>query len=42
MGNSYKISVRKHEGKRPLGRCRYWWEDNIKIDLKETVCDNVN
>jgi hypothetical protein len=23
------------EGKRPLGRPRRWWDDNIKMDLKE-------
>jgi hypothetical protein len=27
--------VEKPEGKRPLGRPRYRWEDNIKMDLKE-------
>ena len=25
----------KHEGKRPLGRPRRGWEDNIKMDLEE-------
>jgi len=25
----------KHEGKRPLGRTRRIWEDNVKIDLQE-------
>ena len=25
----------KHEGKRPLGRPRIRWEDNIKMDLQE-------
>jgi hypothetical protein len=27
--------VGKFEGKRPLGRPRHIWEDNIKMDLKE-------
>jgi len=27
--------VEKPEGKRPLGRPRYIWEDNIKMDLQE-------
>jgi len=27
--------VGKHEGKRPLGRPRIRWEDNIKMDLQE-------
>jgi hypothetical protein len=35
MRNKYKISVGKPEGKRPLGRSRHRWEDNIKMDLKE-------
>ena len=29
----------KSEGKKPLGRPRYRWEDNIKIDLREVGCD---
>jgi hypothetical protein len=29
---------RKPEGKRPLGRLRRRWDDNIKIDLQEVVC----
>jgi hypothetical protein len=32
--NPYGILVRKPEGKRPLGRPRYKWVDNIKIDLR--------
>ena len=31
----YRVLVRKHEGKRPLGRPRCRWEDNIKMDLQE-------
>jgi hypothetical protein len=33
---AYRIMVRKPEGKRPLGRTRHRWEDNIKMDLRET------
>jgi hypothetical protein len=33
--NAYKIFVRKAEGKRPLGRTRRRWEDNIRLDLRE-------
>jgi hypothetical protein len=33
--NAYKILVGKPEGKRPLGRPRRRWVDNIKIDLRE-------
>jgi hypothetical protein len=28
---AYESLVRKPEGKAPLSRCRYEWEDNIKI-----------
>ena len=30
-----RVFVGKLEGKRPLGRPRHKWEDNIKIDLQE-------
>jgi hypothetical protein len=33
--NAYRISLGKPEGKRPLGRPRRRWEDNIRMDLKE-------
>jgi hypothetical protein len=35
MRNAYKILVRKPEGKRPFGRPRHKWEDNIRMDLRE-------
>jgi hypothetical protein len=31
----YSVLVRKPEGKRPPGRPRHRWEDNIKMDLQE-------
>jgi len=31
----YRVLVEKPEGKRPLGRPRRRWEDNIKTDLQE-------
>ena len=31
----YRVLVGKPEGKRPLGRPRRRWEDNIKVDLQE-------
>ena len=31
----HKVLVGKSEGKRPLGRRRRRWEDNIKMDLQE-------
>jgi hypothetical protein len=30
---AYRVLVRRPEGKRPLGRPRRRWEDNIKMDL---------
>jgi hypothetical protein len=33
--NAYRISVGRPEGKRPLGRPKRRWVNNIKIDLKE-------
>jgi len=34
--------VRKSEGKRPLGRPRRRWEDNIKMDLQEVGCGGMD
>ena len=34
--NSCRVWLEKPEGKRPLGRPRRKWEDNTKIDIKET------
>jgi hypothetical protein len=33
MRNAYSLLVGKSEGKRPLGRPRRRWEDNIRMDL---------
>jgi hypothetical protein len=33
----HRVLVGKPEGKRPLGRPRRRWEDNIKMDLEEVV-----
>jgi hypothetical protein len=33
--NAYRIMVENPEGKRPLGRPRRRWVDNIKMDLRE-------
>ena len=38
--NAYRVLMGKPEGKRPLGRPRCRWEDNIKMDLKEVGCDS--
>jgi hypothetical protein len=34
--------VGKPEGKRPLGRPRRRWVDNIKMDLREIGCDDMD
>jgi hypothetical protein len=33
--NAYRILVGTPEGKKPLGRPRHMWVDNIKMDLRE-------
>jgi hypothetical protein len=40
--NAYRILVRKPEGKRPLGRPRCRWVDNIKMDLREIGWDGMD
>jgi hypothetical protein len=42
MINAYRILVGKPEGKRPLGRPRCRWEDNIKGYRKEIGWDGVD
>jgi hypothetical protein len=34
--NAYRILVGKPEGKRPLGRPKRRWVDNIRMDLRDT------
>jgi hypothetical protein len=38
----YRFLVGRPEGKRPLGRPRHRWEDNIKMDLREIGIDGAN
>jgi len=38
----YRVLVGKPEGKRPLGRPRRRWENNIKMDLKEVGCGDMD
>jgi hypothetical protein len=38
----YRVLVGRTEGKRPLGRLRSRWEDNIKMDLSEIGIDGAN
>jgi len=37
----YRVLVGKPEGRRPLGRPRHRWEDNIRMDLREVGCECV-
>jgi hypothetical protein len=37
--NAYRILVGNPDGKRPLGRPRRIWVDNIKMDLREVESD---
>jgi hypothetical protein len=38
----YRVLVGRPEGKKPLGRPRRRWEDNIKMDLREIGIDGAN
>jgi hypothetical protein len=42
MRNPHKSLVGKPERKRPHGRTRHRWEDNIKMDLKEIGYEDVD
>jgi len=37
-----RVLVGKPEGKRPLGRPRRRWEDNVKMDLREVGCGGMD
>jgi hypothetical protein len=39
---AYRVLVWKSEGKILLGRPRYRWDDNIKMDLKEIWWDGID
>jgi hypothetical protein len=38
----YRVLVGKPEGKRPMGRPRCRWEDNIKMDLQDVGCGGMD
>jgi hypothetical protein len=38
----YRVLVGKPEGKRPLGRPRLRWEDNITMDLQDVRCVSMD
>ena len=37
-----RVLVGKPEGKRPLGKPRHGWQDNIKMDLQEMGCGGMD
>jgi hypothetical protein len=39
---AYRIFVGRPEGRPPPGRPRHRWEDNIKMDLQEVGCGNMD
>jgi hypothetical protein len=39
---AYRVFVVKPEGKRPLGRPRLRWKDNIKMDLQEVGWEGMD
>jgi hypothetical protein len=40
--NTSRLFVGKLEGKRPLGRSRHRWVDNIKMDLRQLGCAGID
>jgi hypothetical protein len=38
----YRVLVGEPEVKRPLGRPRHRWEDNIRMDLQELGCGSMD
>jgi hypothetical protein len=41
LRNAYRVLVGKPEGRRPLGRPRCRWMDNIKMDRREIGWDGM-
>ena len=39
---AYRVLVGKPEGKRPLGRPRRRWVDNVRMDIQEVGCGFVD
>jgi hypothetical protein len=40
MLNTYRVVARKPDAKTPLGRLSCRWRDNIKMNLRDTVCED--
>ena len=41
MRNAYGVLIQMPEEKRPLGRPRNRWKNNIKMDIKEIECEDM-
>jgi hypothetical protein len=39
---AYRVLVGRPEGKRPLGRPRHRWENNVKMDLKDVGWEGMD
>jgi hypothetical protein len=42
MRGKYRVLVGKPKSKRPLGRPRRGWVDNVKMDVQEVECGSMN
>jgi hypothetical protein len=42
ISHEYEILFGKPEGKRQLGTPKFGWEDNIKMDIKEVGCGDLD
>jgi hypothetical protein len=42
LRNAYKILVKKHEMKRPLGKPKHRWEHNSRMDSEEKGWEDVD
>jgi len=39
---AYRVLVEKPKGRRPLGRPKHRWEDNIKLELQEVAWGSMD
>jgi hypothetical protein len=39
---AYRVLVRTHDGRRPLGRSMHRWKDDIKMDLQEVGWEGMD
>jgi hypothetical protein len=42
MRNAYTVLIRILEGKRPQGRPRHKWEDNIRMDIRKIGWESID